>query len=108
MGLPRPSAAAIDDTLHDERVEPDGSKRHHTSPLHRLPMGAIYLDDETAGPRLVLPHSTLEWTPSGYADPRSRRPFDNQIVAVLTPPSTLAVLAAGYLPLLHPSATLAP
>ena len=45
----------------------------------------------------------LRWTLSGYADPQPRpRGID---VDVLTPPSILAVLAKGYAPRWHPSAS---
>ena len=44
----------------------------------------------------------LRWTPSGYAEARPRPRCIG--VDVLTPPSIVAVLAAGYRPLWHPSA----
>ncbi len=44
----------------------------------------------------------LRWTPSGYGPPVARpRGID---VDVLTPPSIVAVLKAGYAPLWHLSA----
>ena len=45
--------------------------------------------------------SLLRWTPAGYREPR-RRPGGIE-VSVLTPPSIVAVLAAGYRPQWHPS-----
>src|SRR3989442_9123730 len=45
--------------------------------------------------------SLLRWTPSGYRE-RLRRPGGIE-VSVLTPPSIVAVLAAGYRPQWHPS-----
>jgi hypothetical protein len=47
----------------------------------------------------------LPWTPEGYRAPRER-PSGIE-VTVLTPRPIVAVLAAGYRPQLHPSATAA-
>jgi hypothetical protein len=46
----------------------------------------------------------LGWTPAGYVDPASR---PTGTATVLTPPSLVAVLRAGWtslVPVLHPSA----
>ena len=42
------------------------------------------------------------WTPGGYQG--SGRPAPATSVTVITPRSTVAVLAAGYRPVVHPSA----
>ena len=47
-------------------------------------------------------NTLLRWTPRGY-DASKRRPR-GAMADVLTPPAILAVLAAGYRPLWHPSA----
>ncbi len=47
-------------------------------------------------------NALLHWTPGGY-DARRKRPRRG-LLDVLTPPSILAVLAAGYQPHWHPSA----
>jgi len=96
----RASAAEMDDALHAERL--DGkAKRLHRCDIDALPDGAMIA---LAGEALaVRGQRLLPWTPSGYgrARPRPRAtPVD-----VLTPPSILAVLAAGYRPLWHPSAS---
>jgi hypothetical protein len=51
---------------------------------------------------LVLEAGLLAWSPAGYANPLplNRR----RQVEVLTPRSIVAVLSAGYRPMLHPSA----
>lgn len=100
----RAGADAIDAQLHDERVESaSGGKRYHEAPLDDLPDGAFVLADETAW--LVLGDELLAWTPAGYA---ARRPRPEQERAtVITPPSLVEVLRAGWaplVPLLHPSA----
>jgi hypothetical protein len=97
------SADAIDARLHAERVDP-ATRRHRT---HRragddLPDGAFLLRDDA--PWLVVGDALLEWTPAGYA---RRSPRRAGAADVITPPSLLAVLAAGWsgsVPLLHPTA----
>ena len=67
-----------------------------------LPDGAFVVGDDAAF--LVLGRRLLRWTPAGYVD---ARPRPRGTAVVLTPPSLLAVLAAGWdgvVPLLHPSA----
>jgi len=44
----------------------------------------------------------LPWSFAGYLAPVALRP--DAPVELLTPPSSVAALAAGYRPLLHPSA----
>ena len=95
----RPSAPEMDDVLHPERL--DGrAKRTNRRNIDELPDGAmIVLNGE---PYAVRGNSLLRWTPEGY-DARKRRP-KGITAEVLTPPATLAVLAAGYRPQWHPSA----
>lgn len=95
----RATAPAMDEVLHAERL--DGkAKRRHRLVLATLPDGAmIALQGEAFARRGA---KLLRWTPAGYADPK---PLPRVVeVDVLTPPSILAVLAAGYRPLWHPSA----
>ena len=93
-------APAMDTVLHAERL--DGkAKRRHRRAIDTLPDGAmIALDD---GAYTVRGHYLLRWSPSGY-DKKRARPQGLQ-VEVLTPPSMLTVLAKGYEPLWHPSAS---
>jgi len=97
-------AEAIDAQLHAERVAlGTRAQRHHVAALDELPDGAFVLED--GAPRLVLGVELLGWTPGGYAE-RMRRPAAGEAVLV-TPPSLVAVLRAGWeplVPLLHPSA----
>lgn len=93
-------AAAMDAVLHGERLDGQ-SKRRHRCLLDRLPDGAaIALNGEAYA---VRGEHLLRWTPSGYAESKAR-PLSAD-VEVLTPPSILTVLAKGYAPLWHPSAT---
>lgn len=94
-------AAAVDARLHAERL--DGRRRRlHRVPYGELPDGAFVLDG--GAPRLVLAGELLTWTPAGYA---ARAPRPEGSATVVTPPLLLAVLAAGWeplVPLVHPSA----
>jgi hypothetical protein len=95
----RPRAPAMDERLHAERL--DGrAKRLHKRNIDDLPDCAFVALEE--GAYAVRGKSLLRWTPQGY-DVRKRRP-GGVSVDVLTPPATLAVLAAGYRPQWHPSA----
>ena len=95
----RASARAMDAILGAERL--DGrTKCRHRRKIDALPDGAmIDLDGEAYALR---GNRLLRWTPWGYVDAK-KRPH-KVAVDVLTPPSILAVLAAGYRPLWHPSA----
>jgi hypothetical protein len=96
-------ADAIDTQLHSERVTAARGQRHHDAALAALPDGAFVLLD--GDPWLVLGPRLLRWTVAGYADPRPR-PGATQ-ARLITPPSLVAVLRAGWaplVPLLHPSA----
>jgi hypothetical protein len=98
-------ADAIDARLHGERVVPGTrAQRHHEPPGEPLPDGAFVM---AAGvPCVLLAGAMLAWGPSGYAVavPPCRPE------AVITPPSLVGVLRAGWepvVPLLHPSAAAA-
>jgi hypothetical protein len=95
-------ADAIDAQLHSERLV-SRARRLHEVPLDDLPDGAFVLDG--GAPWLVLGGSLLRWTPAGY-DRRRPRPVRRQAQSI-TPPSLVAVLRAGWdplVPLVHPSA----
>ncbi|WP_369722848.1 hypothetical protein AB8Z38_01995 [Bradyrhizobium sp. LLZ17] len=93
------SAKAMDAVLHRERLD-RGNKRLHAlpMPLAELPDGAmIQQGDESF---LVTRGKTLLWSPAGYAPHAGTldRPM------LLTAPSTLRAMIAGYRPVLHPTA----
>jgi hypothetical protein len=97
-------ADAIDAQLHDERVDPQTrAQLRHRAALDDLPNGTFVLRD--GEPCLVRGDEFLRWTPAGYVA-RIERPARGEAV-VLTPPSLVAVLRAGWqplVPLVHPSA----
>ena len=102
-GSPRTAAAVIDDHLHAERLAPDHSKRFFLAALDELPDG-VFVTAAGWGEQayLVWGDRLLAWTPGGYAEQR-RRPKGAE-VQVLTPPSTVKAIRAGYVPEIHPSA----
>ncbi|HEX4009357.1 MAG TPA: hypothetical protein VHX62_05090 [Solirubrobacteraceae bacterium] len=97
-------ADAIDELLHAERFDSQGREpRLHELPFDDLPDGTFVVADEQAW--LVLGDELLEWTPAGYVGERWPRPR-GQTAVVLTPPSLVAILRAGWrgaVPLLHPT-----
>jgi hypothetical protein len=96
----RPYAGAMDETLHRERLR-GRAKRLRRRNIDALPDGAfVALDGAVFAVRGKV---LLRWTPQGYGT-RKKRP-QGAAVDVLTPPAILAVLAAGYEPRWHPSAT---
>src|SRR5262249_37407186 len=99
----RPTAQEVDDRLHAERVAPDRSKRSFEAGLGGLPDGVFVAVPAWGGRAyLVRGDSLLAWSPGGYGE-RRRRPQGAE-GKVLTPPSTVAAIRAGYVPEVHPSA----
>jgi hypothetical protein len=92
-------AREIDIVLHRERLE-RGNKRLHAlpMPLPQLPDGAMV--QAGAESYLIAQGRALLWSPGGY------RQAQNALTGamLLTPPSTLRALGAGYRPVLHESA----
>jgi hypothetical protein len=93
-------APEIDAVLHRERLD-RGSKRLHPLPmrLEELPDGAML--QTGAESYLIVQGRALQWSFAGY---RKAETAINDAM-LLTPPSTLRAFAAGYRPLLHPSAS---
>jgi hypothetical protein len=93
-------AKDMDAVLHRERLD-RGRKRLHPlpMPLKELPDGTMMHADEES--YLIVSGEPLRWSFAGY----SRGDIDADAALLLTPPSTLRALAAGYRPVLHPSAT---
>ncbi len=92
-------AGDIDLVLHRERL--DGkTKRLHALPMrfNRLPDGAMVQAGEESF--LVAKGRALLWSPAGYRLASAAV----EGAMLLTPPSALRALAAGYRPVLHGSA----
>ena len=98
----RPKAPEIDRQLHDERVPPMRGAPRHIRTLSTLPAGSmVLLAENPVQPYLVFGGKLFPWTHAGYGAAIDRQERE---VLLLTPPSTVAALAHGYRPVLHPSA----
>lgn len=99
-----PRAEAMDRVLHAARADP-ATRRPPvvTHPVAGLPDGAmIGLQDDPGGAWLILGGRLWRWAASGYTEARPRPAVG--AIRLLTPQPSVAVLAAGYRPHLHPSA----
>jgi hypothetical protein len=98
-GVARVLARDIDAVLHRERLS-GAKKRLHAVPLplEQLPDGAMLQEGNESF--LIVQGRALVWSPAGY------RQAQNALrdAMLLTPPSTLRALSAGYRPVLHESA----
>lgn len=94
----------IDRALHEDRFDRVlRRQKRRTIALSSLPNGAmVTLDDAPEQAMLVWNAALLAWSPAGYRE-RLSRP-DDRSVLLLTPGSTVKALAAGYTPMLHPTA----
>ncbi len=103
FGDDRPTAGSIDERLHAERVGPDRSKRTYRANLDDLPDGVLITrEGRDQEAHLIRGEELFAWSPGGY---RERRPRPGrEFVSVLTPPSTVNAIRAGYVPEIHPSA----
>ena len=89
----------IDTVLHRERLEGAG-KRLHALPmrLKELPDGAMV---QVGGESFLIAQGrALIWSPAGYREAQGAI----EGAMLLTPPSALRALSAGYRPVLHRSA----
>jgi hypothetical protein len=95
LGGPLPLARQMDRRLHGERIVRGTHRRRlHPARWSDLPDGAFVLAD--GGPAVVFRDAVVPWTVQGHAGAR-RRPADGRVELIM-PPSTVAVLAAGYRP----------
>jgi hypothetical protein len=97
----RPRAGEMDARLHSERVEPR-TRRQRTRPAVAgdLPDRVMIRHSGMVG--LLAGGRFLPWSFAGYRDPIARAP--DAAVELLTPPASVAAIAAGYRPMLHPTA----
>ena len=96
----RPKAGEIDRVLHDDRVLRNRRQIRHDQAFGDLPAGAFFLFGDA--PLLKTDAGALAFSPEGYRP--ATTPDADGIVSVLTPRASVAVLAAGYRPELHPTA----
>ena len=101
-GGDRPLAPAMDEVLHRERLADRGKRLHALpTPVDRLPDGTMIAVVKTS--YLIKHRRAFEWTEGGYRE--SAMALSG--AQLLTPPSTVRALAAGYRPVLHPTAEIA-
>jgi hypothetical protein len=96
-----PGVAEIDARMHADRLVRPGVRRSYSARLSSLPDGVMVSVGGT--PFLVWGGGLLAWTPGGYRS-SGQSPAEDT-VTVITPRATVAVLTAGYRPVVHPSAT---
>ena len=90
----RVAANEIDRVLHGERLDRRGAKKIWQAELASLPDGTIV--EHGGRPHLARAGALLPWSFSGYGAAVRIPPAMR--LAVLTPPSTVAALRAGYAP----------
>ena len=96
-----PKATEMDFRLHRERTRRGGGKVAFQARLSDLPDGTmVRQQNPTGNPMLVHKDRLLEWTPGGYV---ALCDCGDGMLDVLTPKSSVAVLKAGYRPVLHES-----
>ncbi len=96
-GATIPGAKEMNAQLHRERIVPGTHRRRfHDLPWAGLPDGTFVLLDGPDGenPAIVLGGTVVPWTREGYAAPAPRPRAGS--ATVITPPSTVAALRAGY------------
>jgi hypothetical protein len=99
-GVEHVGANDIDQVLHRERLDGRAKRLHPLQvPIEDLPDGGIVQDGRESF--LILQGRALKWSSDGYSE-ASHITVDAML---LTPPSTLRALSAGYRPVLHASAT---
>jgi hypothetical protein len=92
LGGPAPSAE-INRVLHGERIVRGTHRRRlHEARARDLPDG-VFVELDGA-PHVLTGDAAVAWTVEGYGDPRAR-PRSGPLT-VITPPSTVAALRAGY------------
>jgi hypothetical protein len=96
------SASQMDAVLHQERLDSHREKRIHEADHADLPSGAMVVSNQSDRALLVLGGDLYPWSMSGYGAPAPRPA--RGLARVLTPPSIVAALAAGYAAEIHPSA----
>ena len=93
LGVEVPSAKEMNRQLHGERiVRGTHTRRLHALPWASLPDGAFVLHE--GAPCVVVDDALVEWTREGYGARRTRPARGD--AEVITPPTTVAVLRAGY------------
>lgn len=102
LAQPGSWAQSVDRRLHEERLTSNRGKRVWSSAFRDLPDGTMVAIENTHQPMLVWNGKLLLWETEGYRAPLTHPRIEQ--VQVLTPPSIVNVLRAGYTPHVHSSA----
>jgi hypothetical protein len=95
LGSEPPSARLMNRQLHAERIVPGTHRRRiHPASWAGLPDGTFVLAEGPAVPAVVAGGHLTAWTHEGYGT-RLPRPRQGE-AQVITPPSSVAALRAGY------------
>lgn len=102
-----PPVAHIDKVLHAERIDqetaPRRDKKLYVAFIDTLPDGAVIACDGPSRQAYAIRGGfVLPWSPEGWGQPIPRP--KRQLVTLVTPPSIVMALKAGYRPVWHPSA----
>jgi hypothetical protein len=97
-GGAKPALPTIDERLHEERLDGRVQRRREAS-TEGLPDGTMIVIEGAAF--ALSGDRALPWSYDGYGPSRSR---PAGVVEVLTPPTNVLALRAGYPPLWHPTA----
>jgi hypothetical protein len=100
-----PLAKDMDRVLHAERIV-RGSHRRRLHPARWPDLPAGVFVRLAGGPALVLDRTVVPWTTGGYTAPRERPTRGTALL--ITPPSTVAALRAGYHPQIDATALAPP
>lgn len=102
-GLVARKAAEMDGRLHTERLAAGGPLVSvDWRDLRKLPDGTMVFQGEDA--YAMRKGRLLPWSFAGYGPPRHPAVLAGGDIWLITPPSTVAALRAGYRPAWHPSA----
>jgi hypothetical protein len=106
-GLDRPlTSIELNRALSRERLgrgrglDRRGDRRLWTSSIDDLPDGSVVVGDD--GPQLVVGERLATFSFDGWRGHVTR---SDRLAQVITPPTSVAALANGFVPVLHPSAT---
>jgi hypothetical protein len=89
----KPNAREMNRVLHAERLHRGTHRRRlHEARYADLPDGAFVLHENR--PAVIADDHLTEWSPSGYGPRVARR--KSGTATLITPPSSIAVLRAGY------------
>lgn len=102
FGIEEPRVPEIDARLHAERLASAKGRSRTPQLPATLPDGSMIHDGKIA--YALRRGMALRWTFDGYGDPLDLYSLDKDTLQVLTPAASVAVLAAGFKPVWHPTA----